>query len=132
MSNSTTYTNCRPTEEPANKQPEHGEVLAKFGYLAAQSAQHSNRLFKAKKINDNLMLMDKHIAEVEMSTMAVLKHLDDMEVTWVNKQKEKKKQRLRENLEKKVKANDIVDRACETQRTWWTCYICQRTEGACQ
>lgn len=55
------------------------------------------------------MLTDRHGSEVERSTTAVLKHLDAMEVTWSNKQKEKKKQRLRENLQKKVRANDFVD-----------------------
>ena len=30
--------------------------LARFGYLDSQSAAHSNRLFKAKKIKDDLML----------------------------------------------------------------------------
>ena len=32
--------------------------LAKFGYLAAQSAAHSNKLFKAKRIRDDLVLPD--------------------------------------------------------------------------
>ena len=32
--------------------------LAKSGYLAAQSAAHSNNLFKAKRIRDDLVLSD--------------------------------------------------------------------------
>ena len=32
--------------------------LAKFGYLAAQSAVHSNKLFKAKRIRDDLFISD--------------------------------------------------------------------------
>lgn len=32
--------------------------LAKFGYLASKSAQHSNRFFKAKRIRDDLILLD--------------------------------------------------------------------------
>ena len=32
--------------------------LAKFGYLAAQSALHSNRFFKGKRIRDDLVLSD--------------------------------------------------------------------------
>ena len=77
--------------------------------LASQSAKHSNRMFKAKRIKDDLMLTDRQVNEVEQSTTAILKHLDAMEVTWSNKQKQKKKQRLRENLQKKVRANDFVD-----------------------
>ena len=49
--------------------------LAKFGYLASQSAQHSNRLFKAKRIKDDLMLTDKSVNEVERSTISVLQTL---------------------------------------------------------
>lgn len=82
--------------------------LAKFGYLAAQSAQHSNRLFKAKRIKDDLMLMGKD-TDVERSTIAVLKHLDTMEIIWCTNQKEKKKQRLKDNLKKKMRANNFVD-----------------------
>lgn len=53
------------------------------------------------------MLTD--VRDVEHSTMAVLKHLDDMEVTWSKSQKEKKKQWLKENLQKKVRAQDFID-----------------------
>ena len=83
--------------------------LAKFGYLAALSAQHSNRFFKAKRIKDDLMLTETYVDEVERSTIGILKQLDFMEITWDEKQKEKKKQRLRENIKKRVGAKDIVD-----------------------
>ena len=83
--------------------------LAKFGYLVALSAQHSNRLFKAKRIKDDLMLTEKYVDEVVRSTIGALKQLDLMEITWDEKQKEKKKQRLRENIKKRVRANDFVD-----------------------
>ena len=84
--------------------------LGKFGYLASQSAVHSNKLFKAKRIRDDLMLIDgdNHV-KIEKSMNAALKHLDDMEISWTTKQKEKMKQKLMENLQKKVRANDFVD-----------------------
>ena len=85
------------------------KYLAKFGYLAALSAQHSNRLFKAKRIQDDLMLTEKYVDEVERSTIGILKQLDLMEITWDEKHKEKKKQRLRENIKKRARAKEFVD-----------------------
>ena len=46
-------------EQRANLPTENMEAertLAKFGQLAAQSAQHSNRFFKAKRLRDEMML----------------------------------------------------------------------------
>ena len=91
--------------------------MAKFGYVASQSAKHSNRMFKAKRIKDDHMLTERQVNEVEQSTTAVLKHLDAMEVTWSNKQKQKKKQRLKENIQKKVRANDFVDQLQSVNNT---------------
>ena len=48
--------------------------LARFGYLASQSASHSNRLFKAKMIKDDLMLTRESASKVERPVFAVLKH----------------------------------------------------------
>ena len=83
--------------------------LARFGYLASQSAQHSKKLFKARRIKDDLMLPDRDDSKVVKSANAVLKHLDEMEMTWSSRQKQKKKQRLKENLQKKLKANEFKD-----------------------
>ena len=83
--------------------------LGKFGYLASQSAAHSNRQFTAKRIKDDLVLSDEQDVVVENSLNAVLKHLDRMEVSWSKGQREKKKQRIKANLEKKVRANEFVD-----------------------
>ena len=55
--------------------------LAKFGYLASQSAQHSNKLFKAKRIKDDLMLIDSN-DDIQKAESKVLKTLQDMEVIW--------------------------------------------------
>ena len=56
--------------------------LARFGYFASQSAKHSNKMFKAKRIKDDLMLTYSQINQVERSTETVLKHLDAMDKTW--------------------------------------------------
>ena len=77
--------------------------LAKFGYLAAQSAAHSNKLFKAKRIRDDLVLSDAEDSLlVERSMSKMMKILDEMEISWSSKQKELKKERLFENIKKKV------------------------------
>ena len=81
--------------------------MAKFGYLASQSAQHSNRFFKAKKIRDDLILLDTQ-QEVRQAEIRVLKTLEEVEIMWTQKQKELKKARLKQNLQKKVRAKDFV------------------------
>ena len=50
--------------------------LAKFGYLASQSAQHSNRFFKAKRIRDDLMFNQTDTVQESLSSSAVHKSLD--------------------------------------------------------
>ena len=77
--------------------------LAKFGYLAAQSAVHSNKPFKAKRIRGDLVLSDAEDSLlVERSMSKMMKILDEMEISWSSKQKELKKERLFENIKKKV------------------------------
>ena len=49
------------------------------------------------------------VKEVEKSTIAVLKNLDVMEITWTQQQKELKKQWLKESLKKKVRSKDLID-----------------------
>ena len=69
--------------------------------------QHSNRLFKAKRIRDNLVLSD--VVDVKQSSIQVLKDLDATEVIWSSDQHEKKIEWLKYQLQKKVRANDLVD-----------------------
>ena len=77
--------------------------LAKFGYLAAQSAAHSNKLFKAKRIRGDLVLSDAEDSLlVERSMSKMMKILDEMEISWSSKQKELKRERLFENIKKTV------------------------------
>ena len=74
------------------------KYLAKFGYLATQSAVHSNKLFKAKRVRDNLVLSNAEDSLlVEQSMNRSMKFLDEMEISWSSKQKESKKERLFEN-----------------------------------
>ena len=84
--------------------------LAKFGYLAAQSAAHSNKCFTGKRIRDDLVLSDANDdLLVDCSIIKVMKLLDDMELKWSASQKELKKKHLLEGFQKKVRANDFVD-----------------------
>ena len=84
--------------------------LAKFGYLAAQSAAHSNKCFTGKRIRDDLVLSDANDdLQVDRSITQVMKLLDDMELKWSAKQKELKKKHLLECFQKKLRANDFVD-----------------------
>lgn len=43
------------------------------------------------------------------SVFTVLKQLNKMDVMWCSKQKVKKKHKLRENLQKKPRINEIID-----------------------
>ena len=76
--------------------------LAKFGYLAAQSAAHSNKLFKAKRIRHDLVLSGAEDSLlVEQSMNKTMKILDEMEISWSSKQKELKQERLFENIKRR-------------------------------
>ena len=77
--------------------------LAKFRYLAAKSAAHSDKLFKAKMIRHDLVLSDAENSLLfERSMSKAIKILDEMEISWSSKQRELKKERLFENIKKKV------------------------------
>ena len=79
------------------------KYLAKFGYLAAQSAVHSNKLFKAKGIRDDLVLSDAEDSLlVERSMNKMIKIFDEMEISWSSKQKEFKKERIFGNIKEKA------------------------------
>ena len=73
--------------------------LAKFGYLASQSAAHSNKLFKGKRIRDDLVLSNSDeslfVEKSIVRTMKLFDDFDDMEVSWNAKQKSLKIEKLR-------------------------------------
>ena len=90
-------------ENLPTKNLNYERYLAKIRYLAAQSEARSNKLFKAKRIRDDLVLSDaKDSLLVERSMNKTMKILDEMEISWLSKQKELKKERLFENMKKKV------------------------------
>ena len=83
--------------------------LASFGYLASLSAKRSNRFFKAKRIQDDLMFWagnDNNLVHKDHNTMKIL---DDMEASWDLSQKEKQKGKLQSNILKKIRSNNAVD-----------------------
>ena len=53
-------------------------TLAKFGQLAAQSAQHSNRFFKAKHIRDYMMLETEAISSDKNLSSKKMKIIYDL------------------------------------------------------
>ena len=85
--------------------------LAKFGYLAGQSASHSNKLFTAKRIRDDLVLSDDSSADeyLNAAPLNVLKQLDIMELRWTGDQKDKKIQYLQASLAKKRRHDEFAD-----------------------
>ena len=71
--------------------------LARFGYLASQSAAHSNKLFKGKQIQDDLMLIeeDKQLGTEKFNKCCF--ETSRWNGSWSMKQKDIKKQRLMAN-----------------------------------
>ena len=63
--------------------------LAKFGYLASLPAAHSNRMFKGKRIREDLMFTeecDSHM-EKQKKHKRIFDQLIDMEKRWTDLQK---------------------------------------------
>ena len=59
--------------------------LAKFGILASESASHSNKFFKRKRIRDDLMFNKSKTSNEKLSSKSlknVFNALDSMEVEW--------------------------------------------------
>ena len=77
--------------------------LAKFGALASQSAKHSNKFFKAKRIKDDLCLLVANEcgdALKENRNIYIYIVLDSMERDWTSEQRELFKVKLKESLRK--------------------------------
>ena len=56
-----------------------------------------------------MVLSDEQDVVVQKSLSVVMKNLDRMEISWSIGQKEKKKEKIKQNLQKKVRANEFVD-----------------------
>ena len=77
-----------PTE---NLEPER--YMAKVGGLASQSAAHSTKLFKAKRMCDGLLFMKESTTETKLSDFSashrkIFNELDNMETSWRAKLRE--------------------------------------------
>ena len=84
--------------------------LAKFGWLASQSAARSNKNFKAQRIRDDLMFETNKKAEsLNKKNLAIFKNLKSMEMNWTTEQKEQIKIKIRANLEKQKRKNEYVE-----------------------
>lgn len=88
--------------------------LGKFGYLASMSAKRSNKYFKAKRIRDGMMFSkDSDRKEVNRKALKIMNKLDEMEMVWVEEQKEEKLKVLEHKLKKKHNANAFLDSVLE-------------------
>ena len=86
--------------------------LAKFGILASESASHSNKFFKRKRIRDDLMFNKSKKSNEKLSSKLlknVFNALDSMEVEWTLEQRELSKKRVAESIEKSLGADKLVD-----------------------
>ena len=79
--------------------------LARFGSLAAQSASHSNKFFKAKRIRDDLTLMSYECATPLKCNENLFKKLDKREHNWTEKQKALFRNKIKESLENNQRDN---------------------------
>ena len=87
------------------KHRKHNEIRLSVYKLKwdAQSAAHSNKCFTGKRIRDDLVLSDAtDDLEVERSITKTMKPLDEMELSWSEKQKDLKKKHLLKNYDKKL------------------------------
>ena len=126
-----TRINSLTSDEPENlptKTLNCERYLAKCGCLAAQSVAHLNKLFKSKRIRDDLVPSDtEHSRLVERSMNKTMKILDGMEISWSSKQKELKKKRLFENIKKKGKSFSAIFYFNGTNRN-----VVRSTPNACR
>lgn len=84
--------------------------LAKFGWLASQSAARSNKNFKAQRIRDDLMFETKKRAEcLDKKKSEIFKKLKAMELNWTDDQKQQLKVKIRANLEKQKHINAYAE-----------------------
>ena len=126
-----TRINSLTSDEPENlptKTLNCERYLAKCGCLAAQSVAHLNKLFKSKRIRDDLVPSDTEDSRlVERSMNKTMKILDGMEISWSSKQKELKKKRLFENIKKKGKSFSAIFYFNGTNRN-----VVRSTPNACR
>ena len=84
--------------------------MSSFGLIVSESARHSNKKFKGKRIRDDLMF-NKGEEEASRSLniyRQVLKILDGMENDWTHDQKLVKKEKLRAEMEKGKRTGEFL------------------------
>ena len=72
--------------------------LATFGHIASNSASHSSKRFKAKRIRDDLMITKEDTLTVSISNntfQEVFQVLDEMEDAWTEDKKKAKKRSVK-------------------------------------
>lgn len=105
-----------PTE---NLEPER--YMAKVGNLAGQSAAHSNKFFKAKRMRDDLLFIKESLSSTNSAGFSaaqrkIFKALDSMEMNWSAEQRSKYKNKLKllcTNNEKRKQFVDILLQKCK-------------------
>ena len=97
--------------------------MNKVGALASQSAAHSNRFFKAKRMRDDVMFVNQDLHskdhEVKWSKFEknVFKQLDLMETDWTKQQKDEYTKRIAKmklEEDKRHKFIDLVLQKCKS------------------
>lgn len=118
----------RLTEEERENLPTENlcaeRYLAKFGALASDSAKHSNKFFKAKRIKDDLCLIVSNECEyIHKKNRKLYQMLDIMEQNWTHMQKELFKGKLKESFKRKNRDSfsDAVLNKCKEHGGPITC-----------
>ena len=85
--------------------------LASFGHIAASSAAHSNKKFKAKRVRDDLLFRKEDVEDKtikERTNKRVFEILDTMEETWTVNQKEYEREVLKKRLAKGKRQREFL------------------------
>ena len=84
--------------------------MSSFGLIASESARHSNKKIKGKRIRDDLMFnKGEEEASRSLNTYRqVFKILDGMENDWTHDQKLVKKEKLRAEMEKGKRTGEFL------------------------
>lgn len=85
-----------PTE---NLEPER--YMYRVGNLAAQSAAHSNKFFKAKRMRNDLLFVkesERSTSEFTRFHLNIFKRLDEMETKWTKEQRKMYKDKIAASL----------------------------------
>ena len=95
--------------------------MAKVGSLAAQSAAHSNKNFKAKRMHDDLVFVKESnkesTSQFTASQQQIFNALDAMETKWTEVQRNEYKKKYAAMMAKNEKRNDFVNLLLKKYKT---------------